>query len=469
MDEMLYHKQERSEIDKNIWFQKYLIIQELGKGGTARVYLAEHLRLKSYRAIKCIHKCHPLYDSQLKEAQILKSLKHSCIPIIYDIEEDENGSYIVEEYIEGVTLDTYISTWSKPDYNIIIHFAIQICDLIHYLHNIERPILYLDLKPENIIVTGRTLKLVDFGSAIYRDEADHLKSYYGTRGYAAPEMYIHGKLDERCDVYGIGMLIYFMVSGRQLDINRKRFLPIDYDEHCPKHLKKIINRCLKFYPSQRFVSVIMLKKYLSALLIRPKEVMNSGVSIRLAIAGTQQRIGVTHLSFRLCCYYRQRNIRCLYHEKNNSEAIRRIQKRYKGLTRREGIFEFMDIPMLDREYSERRDIFDYPVLIEDYGMLTEDNLCDFMGADIKILMIGAKDWELANAEQVLEMVTEYKDVIYVFNYLDGKQFQKVVKSMNQLDCFRLPYEPDPFAKMMHEDTLELFNEITNRSNWRGLS
>lgn len=443
-------------------FQKYRIIKELGRGGTSKVYLAEHLRLKSYRAIKCIDKCHPLYNSQLKEAQILKSLKHSCIPIIYDIEDDENVSYIIEEYIEGTTLKDYVSTRDRTDYNIIIHFATQICDLIHYLHNIERPILYLDLKPENIIVTEHTLKLIDFGSAVYRDEVDNLKSYCGTRGYAAPEMYNHGTLDERSDVYGIGMLMYYMVSGKLRNMDRDRFLPIDFDEHCPKHLKKIINRCLKFYPSQRYESVIKLKKYLSGILINRKEQKKAEVSIRIAIAGSQERIGVTHLSFRLCSYYKKSNIQCLYQEKNNSGAIRRIRKRYKGMTIREGIFEFMGIPMLGGDYLERVEILYYPVTIEDYGVLTDTNLSDFIDADIKIVVIGAKDWELANAEQVLERIAEYKDIIYVFNYLDGRQFQNIIKSMKQWNCFRLPYEPDPFKKIMHEDTYELFKEVTGR-------
>ncbi|MHB8129544.1 MAG: serine/threonine protein kinase, partial [Mobilitalea sp.] len=69
-------------MQQEVWFQKYQILRLLGSGGTARVYLALHIKLNSYRAIKFISKNHPLHDLQRNEALILKNLKHSCIPII---------------------------------------------------------------------------------------------------------------------------------------------------------------------------------------------------------------------------------------------------------------------------------------------------------------------------------------------------------------------------------------------------
>ncbi|HKL98267.1 MAG TPA: serine/threonine-protein kinase, partial [Mobilitalea sp.] len=287
-------------MQEEIWFQKYRIIRLLGSGGTAQVYLAEHIRLNSFRAIKFIKHEHPFYNLQLKEAQILKNLKHSCIPIIYDIEENEDGSYIIEQYLEGDTLASYVNTRGTINYDIIIHFALQLCDLIQYLHSIDRPILYLDLKPENIIITGETCKLVDFGSAIYRDEAYAGQDYYATKGYAAPELYHHTDIDERCDVYGIGMLLYYMATGVPVkeDMNN-----IDFYKQCPNNLRKVINRCLKYNPSERFASVTHLSKQLSVIGKKNIHLHKSGSSVRFAVAGAQPRIGVTHLSFQICSYY----------------------------------------------------------------------------------------------------------------------------------------------------------------------
>lgn len=92
---------ERRKCINQILFDKYRIVKVLGSGGSATVYLAQHIKLESFRAIKCIRKDNPLYNNALKEAYILKNLRHSNIPIIYDIDEDLRCSYIIEEYIEG--------------------------------------------------------------------------------------------------------------------------------------------------------------------------------------------------------------------------------------------------------------------------------------------------------------------------------------------------------------------------------
>ena len=89
----------KDNMQEEIWFGKYRIQKLLGQGGTAKVYLAEHIKLNSYRAIKIISKKHPLYDLLRNEAMILKNLRHSCIPIIYDIEEDEE-EFDDEELLE---------------------------------------------------------------------------------------------------------------------------------------------------------------------------------------------------------------------------------------------------------------------------------------------------------------------------------------------------------------------------------
>jgi eukaryotic-like serine/threonine-protein kinase len=450
----------KERMQQEIWFHKYRIIKLLGRGGTAKVYLAEHVKLNSFRAIKCISKNHPLYDLQRKESQILKTLKHSCIPIVYDIEEDEEGSYIVEQYLEGDTLRDYVEQKGILQENIIIHFALQLCDIIQYLHSIPKPILYLDIKPENIIVTGTTLKLIDFGSAIFFDDLKERQKFFGTRGYAAPELYQNDKPDERSDVYGIGMLLYYMATGVLIQADCNGFDHIDRISNCSKQLKNIINHCLKFNPSQRYASVTLLSKHLSAVKQKDHGVKESGQSVRIAVAGAQPRIGVTHLSFRLCRYFISRRNTCLYQEKNNSGCVWSMKNRYEGLYRKEdGVYSIEGIPMLPEEHIVYAKEAKYHIQIQDYGCLTMDNLTDFLSAEIKILLLGAKDWELQYAEQVIDMVAEYKDVVYLFNYLGGRDFLRVMKSMKQRNCYRMPYEPDPFSKPTQKSELELFLDI----------
>lgn len=449
-------------MQQEIWFDKYRIIKLLGSGGTAQVYLAEHIKLNSFRAIKYISKHHPLYKLQLKEAQILKDLKHSCIPIIYDIEEDEDGSYIIEQYLEGVTLRDYVIGRNNLSKDIIIHFALQLCDLIHYLHSVKRPVLYLDLKPENIIVTDKTLKLVDFGSAMFRDEADDNLDFYGTKGYAAPEMYLSDQVDERSDVYGIGMLLYFMVTGKAISGDLQGIKHIDSIKKCPKNLRRIISRCLKYNPWQRYASVAQLEKRLSAIMNKEKyDKSRLGSSIEIGIAGAQSRIGTTHLSLRLCSYFLGQNTSCLYVEQNKSRCIWQIQSRYYDINMNQGIIKIHGIPIVSMDYAQAVDVSGYNVIVKDYGKLTTANKEQFLQSQIKILVLGVKEWELDSSEEAIDMVSEYKDIIYLFNYVDGKQFHQAIKSMEKRNCLRIPYEPNPFARPKDRNSLEFFRELAS--------
>ena len=444
---------------QEIWFDKYRIIKLLGQGGTAKVYLAEHIKLKSFRAIKHISKYHPLYKLQLKEAHILKDLKHSCIPIIYDIEEDEDGSYIVEQYLEGVTLKEYVAERNCLDNDIIVHFALQLCDLIKYLHSVKRPILYLDLKPDNIIVTDNTLKLIDFGSAMFRDEADSHAEHYGTNGFAAPEMYGSESLDERCDVYGIGMLLYYMATGKSLSTMGEITEHIDFIG-CSKNLKRIISRCLRYDPSQRYASVSVLEQHLSAIMKKKSHLFSQGSSIKIGIAGAQPRIGTTHMSFRLCSYFNRQNIKCLYIEHNKSRCLWHASKRYFGLYSDKDIIKMNGISMVCEDHTQEMEISEFKVIIKDYGSLNMSNKEQFMQSDVKILILGAKDWELEFSEEALELVSEYKDVIYLFNFVDGKQYRQIIKNMMFRNCLRIPYEPDPFALPRDKNGREFFRDLT---------
>lgn len=448
----------KERMRQEIWFHKYQIIELLGRGSTANVYLCKHILLNSYRAIKCISKKHPLYEFQRKEAFLLKNLKHPCIPIIYDIEEDEEGTYIIEQYLEGQTLKEYVREEGLINEHNIIRFAIQLCDLMKYLHSIDRPIIYLDLKPENIIIAGTALKLIDFGSAIYQDELSAGLALCATKGYAAPETYC-GVVNERCDVYGIGMLLYYMITGVYIANNSDQIKNIDLSGCGSKQLQHIINRCLKFNPSQRYSSVEQLSKHLSAMIRNDKQYANSSQSLKIAVAGAQARIGVSHLSFRICSYFIHHRKKCVYEEKNNSGCVSLMKSRYTGLLLKDSIYEINGIPMLPKGCDKMQRDIEYPLHVQDYGCLTKENFTDFLKADMMILVLGAKEWELTSAERVLDMTKEHKDILYLFNYLNGRQFQQITKSMEQRNCYRIPYEPNPFAKPKGMNEMELFREL----------
>jgi serine/threonine-protein kinase len=311
-------------------------------------------------------------------------------------------------------------------------------------------------------VSGMTLKLIDFGSALYLDELEANQKYMGTRGYAAPELFKQNKIDERCDVYGIGILMYYMAAGRAVKDTNTGMDNIDQVGNCSKKLKNIINNCLRYNPSQRFASVTRLSKQLSAMVRNNQLQFSQDRTVIYAIAGAQNRIGVTHFAFRLCNFFTSKDYSCIYQEMNDSGCVYSMKSRYVGVTCSGGFYEIHGIPMLEyrKELSELLE--KYQVKVLDYGCLTKENLQHFLEAQVKLVVMGAKDWELENSENLLKMTAEYKDITYLFNFLDGKQFQKVVKSMNFRSCCRIPYEPDPYAKAAKKNGLELFEDLTGR-------
>ena len=442
-----------------IWFQKYQIIRTLGQGGSADVYLAEHIKLKTLRAIKRISKSNILYEQLLNEAYILKNLRHSCIPIIYDFEEDAQNSYIIEQYIEGESLKVLRQQCQHLPEEIIIDFAIQICDLMQYLYSVDNPILYLDLKPENIIIANNVVMLIDFGASSYKNQVANRKYSLGTKGFAAPELYGGHTPDERTDVYGIGTLLYYMVTGRSYDIPLQKWSRKRTIKHCSKSLQSIIEQCLPCYLSFRYATVSVLKNKLLNLNHKKSKIKAiSSKSICFAIAGTQHRIGTTHLAILITSYFTRKGREGLYVEKNNSNHISSILKRYQNIKTKSGIYRVFECNMLPAYHIEIPYIKEnYSVTILDYGCLNYENLDDFLKADIKLLVSGTKEWELDETEATLRLLNGYKDVKYLFNFMDGNQFRETIKHMDKLPCYRIPYEPNPF-KWKENDYLDEFIE-----------
>jgi serine/threonine-protein kinase len=115
--------------------------------------------------------------------------------------------------------------------------------------------------------------------------------------------------------------------------------------------------------------------------------------------------------------------------------------------------------MISLETSGVSDLSQFDFIVQDYGSLSEENLPVYLESDIKLLILGAKDWELKFCEQVCNLTAEYKDITYLFNFTNGRQFQQIMKSMERKCCYRIPYEPNPFAKTTQTEGRDFFHEI----------
>lgn len=434
---------ERRDIGVIVWFDKYQVIKVLGSGGSSEVFLVKHLKIECYRAVKRVSKKQRIYEQLIKEVDILKHLSHPCIPNVYDIEEDDDYFYIIEEYIEGDSLRSYRQNQGNIPESTIIKFTLQICQLFSYLHNIKNGILYLDLKPENIIIQKEQLKLIDFGAAVFLKEAHKRRVTLGTRRYASPEQYGLKYLDGRSDIYSLGALMFFLISGIEYESGNIHI--IQYHSYS-KSLRDLIEKCLKYNPSQRFLTMNQLKKKLEQI-NRKIYQKRKTTSHTVAIAGTQRRMGTTHFSIMLVSYLQSAGIKTVYIEENRNHAVDDIQKEYPNVIMCDGGYQIHHCKMipyiLDRQTIFNEIYADY-IKIYDYGILDEANKEGFLEANKKIIVAGAKKWELSATKKCMNELMNEDNILCLFNFLDGKDYFRVENMIRYMTCDRIPYEPNPF-------------------------
>lgn len=243
--------------------QTYEVLSTLGQGGMGCVYLVRHLRLGTLWALKEIYKTRGEQIDLLAEANMLKRLSHPALPRIVDIYEDEDSIYIVEDYIEGVSLDKRLQEQGNFAESQIRLWADELCDVLRYIHEQKpNPIIYRDMKPSNIMVTpDNKVKLIDFGIAReFKQESTGDTAKLGTMGYAAPEQYGTAQSDARTDIYSLGVTLYHAVTGKSPMAAPYELRPIrEWDAELSEGLEYIILKCTKNNPDERYQSISELQ------------------------------------------------------------------------------------------------------------------------------------------------------------------------------------------------------------------
>lgn len=239
---------------------KYEILKEVGRGGMSVVYLAMDIRLNKQWAVKEIKKSgnknnEIIVNSLIVEANLMKKLDHPSLPRIVDIIDTEHVIYIVMDYIEGESIDRILRYNGPQDEQIVIEWSKQICDVLHYLHTQNPPIIYRDMKPGNIMVKpDGNIKIIDFGIAReYKNDKLTDTTVLGTKGYAAPEQYGKRQSDRRTDIYSLGMTMHSLLTGddpRNPDFN---YRPVrDYEPTISGGIERIIEKCIEIDPENRY-------------------------------------------------------------------------------------------------------------------------------------------------------------------------------------------------------------------------
>jgi Protein kinase domain len=201
---------------------RYRVLKPLGGGGMKLVYLAEDLRLAA-RPCALAEMVDSITSPDMqrqavaafqREADMLAQLSNEHIPRVFDRFSEQNHHYLVMEYIDGLTLEQKLkNSGGKLPEGAVIDIALQILDTLEYLHHLEPPVIYRDLKPSNVMLTpGGQAKLIDFGIARHFQPLSNA-TMIGTQGYAPPEQY-RGKVEFRSDLYALGATMHHAISGR---------------------------------------------------------------------------------------------------------------------------------------------------------------------------------------------------------------------------------------------------------------
>lgn len=237
----------------------YDIKSLIGQGGMSKVYLAEHKRLHTRWAVKMVTKQQDARFDFLAEANILKRLQHPMLPRIVDIFEDEANICIVEDFVEGVTLEDLLKQEKKVDEAQGLQWMRDLGGVLRYLHTQRpHPIIYRDMKPSNVMLQpDGSLKLIDFGIAReYKQESSGDTTYIGTKGYAAPEQFGKAQTDARTDIYSLGVTMYHLLTGKSPYEPPYRFVPVrELNSGLSHGIEYILNKCVQPEPENRYQSV----------------------------------------------------------------------------------------------------------------------------------------------------------------------------------------------------------------------
>lgn len=273
---------------------RYKVLDSIGKGGSSLVYLIRDIRIGKLWALKEIPRRDKMaYSLAKRELNLLKSINYEKFPRITDAFVSESALYLVNDYVEGISLDRIIFDKRISRYKAV-KWAGEILDALDYLHGLSPPILYLDLKPENILVLPNgNIKMIDFGIA-RRITTDYIPM--GTPGYAAPEQYEYNgdNLSEQTDIFAFGMTYYAMRMGcnPDEDIEKVRY-QISKSGQLSHSEKILILKCIQTNVADRYDNVMLVSYQLKQICsnkLNPGKILNCislvGLLVFLIIVGS---------------------------------------------------------------------------------------------------------------------------------------------------------------------------------------
>lgn len=381
----------------------------------------------------------------MKEAHLIKNLKHPHIPVIYDIEqnigEDNDSICIIEEYIDGKSLRQYVHDETDTRGYLSVHeicrIGIELCCILEYLHGYNgNGILHMDIKPDNIMLDkDGKVKLIDYDNAVEGNAGLTVES--GSPLYAAPEQYNREKAVIQSDIYSLGMVILFMVShGHIVTDENHKLSEISFRYSSLYH---VINKSLHHEWGLRYSSVTYLKQELQSI-------MNWGggtdekLSYIIQVAGDKAGIGTTHTVMCMAHFLKKKGINCVVADRSGS---RRVMPAFvkEGLMD-DGSYIYKGIRIIP-DYNNAISVtgIKAEVILVDSGhnmrcLMHDKCIVDMVGDNYSYTMVYVTGKHIYEEKKRFAKCSE--DIVYMLNLVSAEQFYELSVMFKGKKCYRMP-------------------------------
>lgn len=243
--------------------ERYRIRGALGRGGMGTVYMADHVRLDTIVAVKEVRRQSAGPDAENfdfaaceSEARILVRLNHAFLPKVTDAFLENDRFYLVMEYIEGATLEALLREESENRVSVlnVVQWALQIAEVLDYLHQQTPPVIFRDMKPANVMLQpDGSIRLIDFGIA-RRFQVGAIKdtALLGSVGYSPPEQFGKQQTDARSDIYAFAATLHHLLTRRDPMATPFKFPQArSLNSLVPESLSMLLTWCLQMEPEAR--------------------------------------------------------------------------------------------------------------------------------------------------------------------------------------------------------------------------
>lgn len=461
---------------------KYKIHKVLGKGGGGTVFLAENIRMGTFWAIKEIDKKKVPSRQLISEPHVMKHLRHPSLPRVFDVIENDAFLYLIQDYIEGKTLESILQNQGAIPEEQLIQWAIAICDVLSYLHSLKpNPIIFRDIKPSNLIVEASgEIRLVDFGIAReYRQDFDGDTVCMGTVGYAAPEQFGTAQSDARTDIYSLGVTLYHCLTGISPD--EGAFLtkqPGMLNGSWNPVFAEVIERAIKQDPELRFQSAEDMRFALEQSIgishgsLRNRVSCGEQVPAVFGVGSVERNAGATYHAVMLAHHLarsRKKNVALV--EYNNNPVFDFGKSKGQTASYRENGVVYFPMRMTSGDpvlnFNEFR-AFSYVILdlgslkTSVNGILTQNRYYHEMSrVNCPILVASGAPWKMGSI-----MAFNYvQDALQSWNVVVtptapstfSRIIPKISNYFNHQRLYMSNYEPDPYQ--ISADQIKLFERL----------